>query len=230
MSIRRTPPFVAFSLLLALWGAHAQANAVIYDNGVPDLTSAWASDFDFPSQMADDFVLQQGAGTVTDVHWWGLYASSIDPWPQLDTFRLRFFDDSLGGPALIPFYDAVMGPASRSDSGLTAVGFTVYEYAVNVAPLALTPGTTYYISIVNNTPGLEDDWFWAQSSGGGADWHRTLDGLTWTSVATELAFNLTGPGRVVPEPASLALLGMGLAGLVVSQLSRRRRPKRSSNH
>ena len=35
------------------------------------------------------------------------------------------------------------------------------------------------------------------------------EGLAWTNIAGDMAFQLTG----VPEPATLALFGLGLAGL-----------------
>ena len=225
MTIRGTSVLATVLLGLLPLAQTAQGDTVIYDNGVPDLATAWASDFDLPSQMADDFVLQPGANTITDVHWWGLYASNIDPWPLLDTFTLRFYEDAGGGPAVVPFYDVPIGPVVRTNGGREIVGYTLYEYGVQIPELTLNAGTTYYLSIVNNTQGLADDWFWAQSAGTGADWHRVSDGASWTPLSTELAFNLTGPSSnvrgVVPEPASLTLLGIGIAGLALRRNRKR---------
>jgi len=71
--------------------------AVIYDNGAT-VNNATASDSDFPFFLADNFVLQQGANTISDVHWTGIYAFDNIP-SATDSFTIQLFADSGGLPA-----------------------------------------------------------------------------------------------------------------------------------
>lgn len=95
-------------------------------------------------------------------------------------------------------------------------GATQYHYSLDIAPLTLSAGTTYWISIVNNSPGFwfEAAWYWA-SSAGGTSYYRGSDAINWqTYSGASMGFYLLGP-VVVPEPASMSLVGLGLAALAV---------------
>ena len=215
----------------------ANAGAIIYDNGSPDLVddpNAIGSDFDIdpPStintQMADDFVLQAGSNTIRDIHWWGVYL--FNDTPLTDDFTIRVFEDDGGKPSATNFQTIFTGDPGRTDTGLDLVSLsgvinaTLYEYWVDVPGVTLTPGTTFWLSIVNNTFDDDDDsWNWVSSStGGGGNAHeRNLDTGPWSIHApstggSEMAFNLT-----VPEPSTLALAAFGF--LALAAWSRRRR-------
>ena len=61
-----------------------------FDNGVPDLQTGVVSDFDAGQEAADNFVLQPGMATITDVHWSGVY-DRTETAPTTDNFTIRFF-------------------------------------------------------------------------------------------------------------------------------------------
>lgn len=193
---------------------------IIFDNGVPDGIVEWLSDRDGNSfvdyaEQADDFVFGEGVDTIVDFHWWGVYATGNSP--GAEAFTIRIFEDDGGTPAVSPFFELSPVAATRSVYGINDIGLTIYAYDLVIDPLILTSGETYWLSIVNDTSNdLDDDWYWSESVATGNNWTRLVDGGEWAEeLSVELAFYLTGPGPVVPEPASIGLVGLGLLGLVL---------------
>lgn len=184
--------------------------ATIYDNGAFTAEAgAMASDFDFPFQRAEDFLLQSSS-LVARVNWWGQYAFSNTP-QEADDFTLRIFGDLGGLPASSPLFQFSFGDPGRVDTGVVSYGSKVYAYSADLpSPVALGGGTTYWLSIVNNTAlDLNDNWYWQRADMlVGTLVERRADSEQWGGRGdSTLAFNIQG--AVVPEPATFTLLVAG---------------------
>ena len=224
----------AYVLVLALT---AQADPIIYLQP-PDETDGLVSgrtrsDFDmygpgrFSNQVLDDFVLEwAGEGALyelTDIHWWGTYVGQ-ELGESGDDFTVRIFEDG-ETPQLIEEFTPTWDLVNRADSGYD-IPFgqrtrDVWSYWFDLAePLYLDPESTYYISVINNTPSDSTDWAWVYGmDGNGQSWMRVTDESPWEDWSRhDMAFALTG--SVVPEPATLTLLGLGVAGLLIKNRRR----------
>jgi len=205
---------VAVGLLLT--GATiSQSHAItIFDNGSPDLINAVGSDFNRTREAADDFSLGALGTTITDVHWWGVYDFGGSDVPASDDFTITIYDDALGAPDSVSFRTAsLIGSVDRLLTGDSIVGFDVYEFQADIVPITLPAGVTFWLSIVNDTPTTVSDFAWATSAAGGGNSVQKREAGVWVPIDVELAFNLTATTAPVPEPTSLFLFVLGLAGL-----------------
>lgn len=208
-------------LAAVLFTAVPAIGDVIYDNGYDNsFGTATASDFDLPHHLAESFVLQPGATTVTDIHWWGVHLFGGTP-PATDNFTVRIFEDSGGMPVVGALHEYTNVSGNRVASGNTIFGRVEYAYSLDIAPVVLSANTMYWLSIVNDTTNdTNDDWYWSAIDNGQSA-RRTDDSLAWSAYPYEHAFYLTGPGTVIPEPASMTLLGLGLASAAVGMRKQR---------
>ena len=184
---------------------------VIFDQSIDPF---WALGSEGFPLLADDFTLQAGASTITDIHWWGVYASGNTP-TEPDNFTVLIFEDINGPPANSLVFVSFVGDVGRVDTGIDLIVSLqdVYAYSVDISPLSLAANTTYWLSISNPTPtDTDDNWYWMSVLGGNA---KYFAGDSWPEQPPgwSLGFQLTNGALAVPEPATWALFAAGLAGL-----------------
>ncbi len=212
--------------ILGITTGNSAFAATIFDNGTPDLETAWLSDFAQVEQKADDFTLSVGNNTISNIQWWGVYVGmeGFDNTPtEPDDFTVRIFEDAEGSPSVNPLMEMNLGDVGRVATGDKLYEFfDIFEYQVNIPQLTLTPNTTYWLSIVNNTiADPDDDWYWLTSAAAqGNSYYRFDDSESWSELnqfdselGGDLAFQLSNDSAQVPEPASvLGLLALGTLG------------------
>lgn len=218
---------ISFYGAIALLALNLLASGVVHASqqlyyNAPLITSdlGFFSDARFPEFQADDFYVDgELPYSVTSVKWWGRYfkqgaATAVTP-EGSDNFIIRFFEKDGAGPALSPFTSFTAGAVARVDAGTSGNGVPLFSFHYSLPnELLLNGGQTYYISIVN-FGGIVDDpvfsilWSTPLDWTGHPRWRRTNEANPWQLSGYNTAFQLNG--EVVPEPASLLVLGAGAA-------------------
>ena len=192
---------------------HAQ---LVYDNGSPSSQNV----FNMTGFLEADAFTLASPTTLTAVRFW---IEILDPSDYAGSVYWQIFSDAggspgglLGGDLAVP----VMSPGANPFPGWTSIQL---DFGINQN---LTPAGIYWLALHNgpltNTTGSNVGW---QTASLGALAYSAqsnpapFDDGGWSPTQYQLAYRLFG--TVVPEPATIGLLAIGLVGLAGVSLLRR---------
>ncbi len=204
---------IAAAMLFAAPGAKA---AIVWDNGGPD--QALGSEMNARVQ-AENFTLG-AASLVTEVLFW-----SIEKFGYDGSITWQIYSDSAGVPG-VALFSGNTAAVTRVPTGVVGLFGVLdeFENSFSVGALPLAAGS-YWLGLHNGELFFTDDrlYYWETTSSSnpptGHEDEAPFGVGGWFNNGQEHAFQVIGAQGVVPEPGTMALLGLG--GLAV--LRRRRR-------
>ena len=210
----RFVPGAAFAIAMLLGTTGAARAAIIYDNGGPNTVPPQTGLPIKPYTTADDFTLASTA-TINSVGFYLQADTGIAGWSQ--TVNYTFLSDAGGVPGSVLATGAAQNVV-ETDSGLAWCCNSEHAYLVNFnlqSGFVASGGTTYWLQLSGAT-GSSPAVYWVTSGGGAGTNPAFWEG--GHAGGYQLAFNLSGTavGTQAPEPAGIALAGLGLMALALA--------------
>jgi PEP-CTERM motif len=164
----------------------------------------------------DNFTLA-GGGNITGVQFTGAYANPPTQ-GTITAWTLDFYNDSAGSPGSIIATGTFSGTGNETLLG-TFAGYPTYTYELDFGAYGVGPGT-YWLSVVPDL-GFPPQWGWSTGTGGDGVMYQNFFGVLST-YKNDMAFTILGTTSGVPEPASMALAGLGFGLLLMARSWRKR--------
>jgi hypothetical protein len=208
--------------LVLLLGIVARGSGAVSIYATP-WTGTWngASSVVAGQEVAEFFVLTQTA-SANYITWSGIDSGSSYLGTTTSLFEIRFYtNDYNGRPTTTPFYaksvNANVNSTADSFSNYKKIDFSAYLPDV----VTFNGGEGYWISILGTNARIGFDWM-TGDTGGTVDFRPYPGGTNslWrpTNLNTSVVFGISS----IPEPSSLSLLLIGLAGVAYRRLLKRR--------
>jgi len=218
--------FPAVVGLMLLHSAGASASPIVYNQPsvFPGPYFSWTSDRDASGggfRSYDNFGLSQPT-LIDGVNWEGFYLDEITPGnnppvPDTTSWEISFWSNVSGQPDVllqsqtIPVTNVQRAVVGNTTFNLPpSVPVTLFSFEADmIIPYLATPGTTYWLSVLSDSPTFNPLWSWFQGTGGdGITIQDQLQGGPRFVRAEDRTFSLEG--QVVPEPSTLVLLVAGI--------------------
>jgi PEP-CTERM motif len=201
-----TARIIATALFAGL--ASSAGASVVVNNGLPNQSGG--SDMN-EFLEADDFTLGAASTSLNLVRFWSLQSATSD---YAGSIEWSIRQDAAGTPGAVS--DSGSATPTGVATGNTAFGFNEfrYEFAISTTLVA----GNYWLALHNgpnsSQPTTSFYWEWSQDTGDSQSFDLPFPAQGWTGNFSELAFQLEAQDRSVPEPATIFLIGSGLAAMM----------------